>query len=45
MKPEECEIYAVSNCGMENEQVYQGRQIFEATDSTEEYLTTVIVRR
>ena len=45
MKPEECEIYAVSNCGMENEQVYQGRQIFEATDSTGEYLTTVIVRR
>lgn len=44
-KTEDCEIYAVSNCGMENEQVYAGRRIFEETDSMGEYLTTVIVRK
>ena len=36
-----CEIYAVSNCGMQNEQVYHG---IEELKSAEGYLTTVIVK-
>ena len=38
-------VVMVENCGMENEQIYQGRRIFEETDSMGEYLTTVIVRK
>lgn len=44
-KPEECEIYAVSNCGMENEQVYQGRRLFAEVERIKEYLTIVIIRK
>lgn len=36
-----CEIYGVSNCGMENERVYYG---LEELKSAEGYLTTVIIK-
>lgn len=40
-RTKDCEVYGVSNCGMENERVYCGLENIE-TDSG--YLTTVIVK-
>jgi sirohydrochlorin cobaltochelatase len=37
----DCEIYGVSNCGMENERVYRG---LEELADAEGYLTTVIIK-